>query len=220
MAAPLEIAVKTTGEKDLVRLIKRYGDRGVDAFAGAAYMWATNVISTAMKLTPVFTGFLRDSRYVELPVVTGAGAFKIGMGFSAPYAVFVHEIHKRYIVGEWKFMETALNWHAPSAMREVAQWTKKLIETGGGIQSIGIRHPTQPLQGPIHQPSRKPKREKGESAKAYASRLKKHRTKVKKIAAQRANGRAANVLRIAAESQSSLSAQRAGRRPPRPGRGG
>lgn len=213
MAAPLEIAVKTTGEKDLAKLIKKYGEKGADAFAGAAYMWATNVISTAMKLTPVFTGFLRDSRYVELPVVTGAGAFKIGMGFSAPYAVFVHEIHKRYIVGEWKFMETALNWHAPSAMREVAQWTKKLIETGGGIQSIGIRHPTEPLQGPIHQPFRRRPRETSSERK---TRIK----KMKKVAAQRANGRAANVLRIAAESQSSLSAQRAGRRPPRPGRGG
>ncbi len=209
----MDLDLHTTGSKDLADMIKRYGVRGADAFAGAAYMWATSVVSTAMKLTPVFTGFLRQSRYCELPRITGAGAFQIGMGFSAPHAIFVHEINKNYVVGEWKFMEKALNWHAPTAMREIASWTKKLIETGGGIQSIGIRHPTEPLQGPYHRPHRKPK---GETAKARKIRLK----KIAKVKQQRAQGRADNVLRIAAESASSLSAQRAGRRPPRPGRGG
>lgn len=216
----MDLDLHTSGSKDLADMVKRYGVRGADAFAGAAYMWATSVVSTAMKLTPVFTGFLRQSRYCELPRITGAGAFQIGMGFSAPHAIFVHEINKNYVVGEWKFMEKALNWHASTAMREVAAWTKKLIETGGGIQSIGIRHPTEPLQGPYQQPFRKPKKNKGESQKAFSSRLKKHRAKVKKTKQQRAQGRSDNVLRIAAESASSLSAQRAGRRPPRPGRGG
>jgi len=59
----------------------------------------------ALKQTPIDTGHLRGSAYVELlptkePVVE--------IGYTADYAPFVHEIQKNYKVGNWQFLRNAL----------------------------------------------------------------------------------------------------------------
>ena len=92
----------------------------------------------AQKLTPVDEGNLKNSAYVVSGTVTSKDASFVGkkagqhaanhnvavneskgdamaakmpmaiMGFSAFYAVFVHEINKNYNVGQWKYLETVL----------------------------------------------------------------------------------------------------------------
>lgn len=82
----------------------------------------------AQKITPVDTGNLRSSAYTVSPggIVQGSNAqapaaskltgrvesikpeIYAEIGFTAFYAVFVHEIKKNYTVGDWKFLERAL----------------------------------------------------------------------------------------------------------------
>jgi hypothetical protein len=205
-----DIAVEMSGASDLEKMIRSFGDVGEDAFAAAVYLWSTNVMSTSMKLTPFDTGWLRQSRYVALPAITAAGAFRVEMGYSAPYAVFVHEINNRYIVGEWKFLEKAIDWHASSAMADIGRMTSAFIASRKGIGGIAIQHPTSPLSGPIAKPRR---RKPGETTKAY-------RRRIKKIHAARAQGRADNEARMAVEWTAAVAAKKAGKRAPRPGRGG
>ena len=206
----LDIAVHVSGVADLAGQIRSFGEVGEDAFAAAVYLWSTNVMSTSMKLAPFDTGWLRRSRYVALPAVTAGGAFVVEMGYSAPYAVFVHEINKRYVVGEWKFLEKALHWHASTAMAEIGRTTSAFIASRKGIGGVAIQHPTTPLQGPINRPRR---RRPGEKDKAY-------RKRIKRIHAARAQGRADNESRMALEFAAAAAAKKAGKRAPRPGRGG
>jgi len=60
----------------------------------------------SLPLTPKDTGNLRQSAYTKMRV---EGSRIIGeIGYTANYAVYVHEIAKRYKVGDWKYLETAL----------------------------------------------------------------------------------------------------------------
>jgi hypothetical protein len=197
--------VKTSGHRDLADKIKRFGNLGREAFAAAAFRWATNVVSTAMRITPYDTGWLRGSRYVQKPDVTGAGAFTVQMGFSAEYAVFVHEINKRYTVGEFKFFEKALMHHSGSAMREIGAWTDAFIKAGGA-PSMQSPHPTEPVQGT---------RPKSSLARKEGETPKKHRARVIKAQALKAKSRAANERRMADELAATIAGMN-----PRPGRGG
>ena len=201
----LVIKLKSSGHRDLADRIKRFGSLGRASFAAAAFRWATNVISTAMRVTPYDTGWLRRSRYLEVPTVNSSGSFTVNMGFSAPYALWVHEINKRYTVGEWKFLEKAMKYHGTSAMREIAAWTDVFIKAGG-TPTFESPHPSSPLQWvqPRHPLSRKV----GESAK-------KHHRRIVKAKALKVKGRIINEKRMADEMMAAI----AGRNP-RPGRGG
>lgn len=53
-------------------------------------------------------------------------------GRSAPYAVYVHEIKKKYKHGrKWKYLETPVKNRAPSIGREVGQAIVKAAQTQG-----------------------------------------------------------------------------------------
>lgn len=56
----------------------------------------------AVRNAPIDTGNLRGSGYTQR--VPGGAE----VGFTADYAVFVHEIDKNYTVGGWKFLERAV----------------------------------------------------------------------------------------------------------------
>lgn len=170
--------------------------RSEGAYAGAIYMFATNVISTSLKLAPADTGYLRASRYVRRPVVDASGRFDVEVGYGAPYAIHVHEINKRYVVGEWKYLAKAIDWHAPTAAREIAGWTAKLALEGKTIDDVPETHPQIWTGGE----RRAPRRNARQRAQRMADRLD-------------------NEARMRRESRASLDAQRAGRRAPRPGRG-
>lgn len=78
-------------EQDMQKTVDKVGDR-------------------ALELTPVDTGNLRDSQYRS--VEKGRGEIVGTVGYwseQAPYAIYVHEIDKNYIVEgtQWKFLETA-----------------------------------------------------------------------------------------------------------------
>lgn len=80
----------------------------------------------SMELTPVDTGNLRGSAYTEtFDGVEGPGA---EIGYTAGYAVYVHEIDKSYTVGQWKFLETALK----EKSHEILEIIRKRVHVGLG----------------------------------------------------------------------------------------
>lgn len=205
MAPPI-LTTQIEGTTKTLKVLADWKKRNEAAYRGAVYMMATNVMSTSLKLCPADTGFLRSSRFVDKPDTEGV-TFTIACGYGAPYAIWVHEINKRYIVGEWKFLATALDYHLPTAARDMASWCAKLAAAGKGIDDVPETHPQVWTGGDRFGRGHTGDPKKKVDPKAKAKR-----------ARQRARDRAKNVQRIARESAASLAAQRSGARMPRPGR--
>jgi len=61
--------------------------------------------AASQKRTPVDTGNLKGSAYTRK---AQGGALSVEIGYTANYAVNVHEIDMPHAVGQWKFLESAL----------------------------------------------------------------------------------------------------------------
>ncbi len=141
----MEASVRRTSD-DLEKAMARHAA----GYQGAIYLLGTEIVTRAMRRTPVDSGYLRASRYVQKPSFT-ATSFVFEVGFSAPYAFFVHERDLKYRVGEWKFLTKAVDDVAAGAERFIAVNTERLAKAGQGIDDIPEIHPTGPLVGPqIH----------------------------------------------------------------------
>ena len=198
-------SVTFTGTGKVMESIAKLRRIAPEALAAATYMATGTVISTAMRLTPVDTGWLRQSRYVRFPKMSG-DRFSIEAGFAATYAIYVHEIHKDYIVGEWKFLSTALNYHASSMLAEIARIAAGMLAAGKGLGDVPKMHPTEPMDDTNRS-----------ALEGLASKYR--RRKSKRTIAKRETSRQLNRERRARESASAIEAQRQGRRAPPPGRG-
>ncbi len=74
---------------------------------GALFLEAELIMGEAKEITPVDTGTLRSSGFVEKPKQTVSG-FEVTLGFggpASPYAFTVHETHKT----QSKYLEKPLN---------------------------------------------------------------------------------------------------------------
>jgi hypothetical protein len=183
------------GSRAAADRIRLYRVQHEGAYRGAVYLFAQEVVSTAQKLCPVDTGFLRKSRYVRRPEIHG-DRFEIEVGFSAPYAMAVHEMHRRYVVGEWKFLQTAITHHAQRALDRIAALTASGAASGLTADRVPAIHPTEPTT-------------EARVARRHSPRIK----------AKRDASRDRNEDRIRRESRAALGAQRGRVGAPRPGRG-
>ena len=94
--------------------------------------------------TPVDRGLLRDSIYVKPPKV---GDVAGEIGYSAPYAIFVHErTELRHRVGQAKFLQTAINASRKGFTRRVGRDSARLLRRRKGIASVPRVFPTRPPQ--------------------------------------------------------------------------
>jgi hypothetical protein len=201
----LKQSVQITGTGKVLERIAKLRRLAPEALAAATYIATSTVISTAMRLTPVDTGWLRSSRFVRLPVISG-DRFTIEAGFGATYAIFVHEIDRNYVVGEWKFLQTAVAYHRASMLEEIARMAAGMMASGRGIDSLPKMHPTEPMDAT----------NRG-ALEGLASRYRRRRSA--RTAQKRERSKVDNAERRRRESATALAAQREGRRPPRPGRG-
>lgn len=88
--------------KNLNREIKAIENRTRSGLAAAALV----VKAAALKETPVDTNNLRGSAFTETFDTPDGPAATIG--YTAEYAVYVHEIDKNYVVGNFQFLRNAL----------------------------------------------------------------------------------------------------------------
>lgn len=196
------------GVKEAAAAAKKIRDNTPGVWAAGLYFAATNVMTTALPITPADTGWLRASRFVLLPEVQGDRA-QVALGFGASYASYVHNIFKRYVTGEWKFLQTAIDHHAPTFLRDATRFAEALLRKGEvvDINSVRRQHPTQVVLDPVNQAA----------LEGLNSRNRRRRSE--RVQRRRLLGQSANVDRLGRESAAGLSAQRSGRQAPRPGRG-
>lgn len=102
-------ALMLTGERQVIANLNKAIDKiGNDFSRDAMTQAALLVKARSVRLTPVKYGDLRKSSYINV-YKTGQG-FNAEIGYTAAYAVYVHEIDKAYKAPgtQWKFLETAL----------------------------------------------------------------------------------------------------------------
>jgi len=201
----LRQAISITGTEQQRKSLAELKRSAPEAFAAAVYVAVSSVASTAMRLTPVDTGWLRQSRYVTKPR-TRSATFSIDVGFAATYAAAVHEVDRRYVVGEWKFLDKAARYHEPTLLGEIQRMTAGFMASRTTIDGVPKLHPDRPMD-----------KTNRAALEGLASRYRRKRSRATAQKREIAAGR--NQERIARESDTALAAQREGRRPPRPGRG-
>lgn len=113
--------VRWIGVPGVQKQLRLYGDKMLDVLQSHLYLEAELIMTKAKKLTPVDTGALRASGFVEPPRVFG-NKVEVTLGFGGPaggktadgedvvvnvgYAVFVHEnVGANFTVGQAKFLE-------------------------------------------------------------------------------------------------------------------
>lgn len=90
---------------------------------------ARSIIREAQRLVPYQSGFLHDSAYVT-PIPLSNGGTRIALGFSAPYALWIHENLDLYHPnGEAKYLEIPFRLAANTIKATLAQDIR--AETGG-----------------------------------------------------------------------------------------
>lgn len=132
--AGLTITVNLEGLDALRRRVAEIGESDQVAAVGRIlYAEAYGIINTAIPLTPVDTGFLRQSAHVDFPEVEGERV-EVAFGYAAEYAVHVHErMDLHHPVGQPKFLEQPLlAWKADALGRIAAAIRQQNIFGGAG----------------------------------------------------------------------------------------
>lgn len=186
------------------------------AFIAGSYLAWSDVLTDAQRLTPVDSGFLRASAYETKPAADAVRGV-IMIAFGASYAIYVHEIWKNYVVGEWKFLQTAVSLARPRLNSNIARFTRIYFEAGQSIDDVPQVHPSRP-EARIKRGTNVGMNRHNRAALERMARSRR-RKRGAKSREQMAIARAENRMRIEWESASSLRRQREGRAAPRPGRG-
>ncbi len=109
--------ITITGVDQVIKNIKVSEARLYKAAADSLKEAGKDIIAEAQENTPHDTGNLKGSAFVEdKPRQTPEGLSQ-RIGYTATYAVFVHEIDKNYKRGGWKFLSNAMNMHMDLARR-------------------------------------------------------------------------------------------------------
>lgn len=118
--SPPRLKIEVKGLDRVEKMFTRLNRRGKIAFSRQLYIEAQRIIAEAQKLVPVKTGFLKRSAFTRSQ--GSAVRPTITAGYTAPYAVYVHEIPprrghvqksdlraKRYLGRGYKWLARAAN---------------------------------------------------------------------------------------------------------------
>ena len=115
-----------------------------EASEAALYSALEEIKNDSVSMTPKDTGLLRETAFVATQTVRGGAKGKVGYNITsgplpagvktgAHYAAFVHETPQNYNVGDWKFLERAVNNAAadlPSMIAKKGEFTKLINDVG------------------------------------------------------------------------------------------
>lgn len=142
MAFSLKFNVK--GLKKVKDNLAKFNRQGKSAVAAALYQEGQSIGRNSRDRTPVDTGLLRETIYVQRPKINNPD---VAIGYGAFYAVFVHErTELRHKIGEAKFLQKALNRASRGFVGRVGARTRKNINTRTGISKVRPTFPTTPRQ--------------------------------------------------------------------------
>lgn len=101
------------GSTEMVREVRSLAKRHPRAVERALYKFGSIEMKEMKRRTPVDTGTLRDSGFVEKPVWVSQGEIQMALGFGGAaesYAIYVHEdMEAFHRVGQAKFAKSVLD---------------------------------------------------------------------------------------------------------------
>jgi hypothetical protein len=123
----MKFGVKSESAARVTRNLRQLANNVQKELGAALYAEAEIEMTEAKKRTPVDTGTLRNSGYVEKPVEKGNHVV-VEMGFGGPaadYAIYVHEdLEAFHPVGQAKFLESVVIESRPHLAARVARRIK------------------------------------------------------------------------------------------------
>ena len=115
------------------------------ALKAALYEMGLRVMAQSKKETPVDTGRLRGSGYVQPPIDSRNGP-TMELGFGTDYALFVHEdLEAHHSVGKAKFLIDPINRMRSKWEQTMADIMKRHLRSGRA--SVKRSQPTSPDSG-------------------------------------------------------------------------
>lgn len=112
-----KMEVKGVGELKAA-LARLSGPQAIAAATVPMRAAGTNVLTDAKRQTPRATGALVNS--ANMGVETTLTTITVTLGYNTPYAEPVHERDLNYRVGNWKYLENAINDGASKVWAQVA----------------------------------------------------------------------------------------------------
>jgi len=148
-ATPLSKTFTIKNLQDVITGLAKWGDAAIPALGVALYEEAENTMTQAKRYTPVDTGNLKASGFVEPPWFSHS-AITVNLGFGGPagtgnhggqtnertvgYAVYVHEnLTARHKTGRAKFLETAVVERIPELPQSLARRARRALAERGLI---------------------------------------------------------------------------------------
>lgn len=130
---PLQVKLEVKNLQKVVDAFKQKTGwkKASAALAEALYAEGSEVMKLAKRMTPVDTGWLRNSAYLKRPD-TGSAKPTIEAGYAAAYAEYVHDAPAgtNFQVGESKFLEKAVRRRQQRMLGMITRRMKRYIATG------------------------------------------------------------------------------------------
>jgi hypothetical protein len=132
--------IKVTGEKKVIKELKRFVKAYPNATGAAMYEEALAIEAESVKLVPVDTGRLSTTHYVS-PPKKDASKITCKIGYGTNYALPVHERTKvRHTVGQAKYLEVPFKAAMSGLASRMVKRIKKHVKsntpfTVGGSQA-------------------------------------------------------------------------------------
>jgi len=121
----MSLKMTVVGTDKVIRALESLGTEAAQAMAYALYNEAEGLIGEAKPQTPVDTGVLRASGYVQQPQISGTNVtVECGFGGAAQgYAIYVHEnLEARHKAGtNAKYLERPMRKRAGGVLGRVSQ---------------------------------------------------------------------------------------------------
>lgn len=132
----MRITFQLRGLKEVQQRLAALATSGKSAFAGRLYAEAQSILNVARNLTPIDTGFLRQSAFVEIPVING-DHMTVTFGYAAEYAVPVHEdLSVHHKKGSAKFLEIPFRAWQQKGLANLAAGVQAWLS--GGTRSSSL----------------------------------------------------------------------------------
>ncbi len=113
--------------KPAVRGLKRAGKEYQRAFRQALLEEGEAIMLESQNQVPRDTGFLANSRFVR--VEDGGGEITLELGYTAPYAIYVHEdpTARHRAPTKWKFLEDPIKDASNGLSQRLARRIRSLL---------------------------------------------------------------------------------------------
>lgn len=149
----MTFSIQIAGLQQFRQTMRAFPQRAKNAILAAAYLESADIMRTAQEQTPVDTGALRKSAWLEKPTAASSSIFG---GFGAPYAIYVEMGNARHAVGKSRFLSDAIAARIPGLSNRIEATATRIInEVNDPLTVIPTLYPESPLFSTANLPPRR-----------------------------------------------------------------